>query len=81
MDNDNVSTQPAPIPNENWHRIVGIIMLKFGVTYIEIFPDDVLRLGDGMSIVVDVSDGRFIVRVMPDEIFEQLVRETGGITA
>jgi hypothetical protein len=78
MTDEIINGEAKQIPSENWHRIVGILMLKFGVIAMEILPEDVLRLGDGMTIVADVSDGRFIVRVMPEDIFKLYVEERGG---
>lgn len=73
--------QTTPLTNENWHRVVGILMLKFGVIAVEILPEDVMRLGNGMAVFVDVTEpNRFVVRVMPEEIFEQYKKEKGGIT-
>lgn len=79
MAEEPVVPEAKPITNENWHRIVGILLLKFGFTTIEILAEDVLRLGNGMSIVADLSEGKFVVRVMPTEIFELMVKEKNGI--
>jgi hypothetical protein len=66
--------------HDNWHKIVGVIMLKFGVTDVEIESDDVLRLGDNeKAVVADCRGGRFIIRVVGMDEARKLARKEGGL--
>jgi hypothetical protein len=65
---------------DNWHKIVGVIMLKLGVANVEILPEDVMLLGDNdKCVVADCRGGRFIVRVMSMAEGEKLARKEGGL--
>lgn len=65
---------------DNWHKIVGVLMLKFGVTDVEIEIDDVLRMGDNeKAVVADCRGGRFIIRVMDNKQAVALARKEGGL--
>jgi len=68
------------LTHDNWHKIVGVLMLKFNVTDVEILADDVARLGDNeKAIVADCRGGRFVVRVMDMKDAAELARKEGGL--
>jgi len=68
------------LTHDNWHKIVGVLMLKFGLTDVEILSEDVLRLGDNEKCVVaDCRGGKFVIRVMDMAEGEKLARREGGL--
>lgn len=68
------------LTHDNWHKIVGVLMLKFGVADVEILSEDVLRLGhNDKCVVADCRNGRFVIRVMSMAEGEKLARKEGGL--
>lgn len=68
------------LTHDNWHKIVGVLMLKFGYTDVEILSEDVRRLGDmEKCVVADCRGGRFVIRVMDIKEGEKLARKEGGL--
>ena len=66
--------------HDNWHKIVGVMMLKFGVTDVEILPEDVMLLGDNdKCVVADCRGDRFVIRVMSMAEGERIARNEGGL--
>jgi hypothetical protein len=66
--------------HDQWHKIVGVLMLKFGVTDVEIESDDVVRLGDNeKAVVADCRGGRFIIRVVGMDEARKLAHREGGL--
>lgn len=63
----------------NWHKLAAILMLKFGVRNLEILPEDVRLMTEGMGIVADTRDGKFFLRVVTREEGDALAREHGGM--
>jgi hypothetical protein len=66
--------------HDNWHKIVGVIMLKFDVTDVEILAEDVARIGDNdKAVVADCRGGKFVIRVMNQKQAAALARKEGGL--
>jgi predicted nucleic acid-binding Zn-ribbon protein len=66
--------------SDMWHKIAAVIMLKHGLTEVEITSEDVQMLGDmDKAIVADCRNGQFIIRVVSMEEGESLARKEGGL--
>ncbi len=66
---------------DQWHKIVAILMLKFGVTEVEITVDDVMGLAerlDGTCVVLHPVGKKMFVRLVSMEEGQRLAREAGG---
>lgn len=50
--------------HDHWHKVCVILMMRMGVSSVEITEDDVQALGDNeRAVVADCRGGRFIVRL------------------
>lgn len=72
--------------NNQWHKIAALIMLKFGVTELEITVEDVDRLAKGgMNIVFDARGTDYerpvTLRIVDDKTAAELLKQEGGSAA
>lgn len=69
--------------HEQWHKVVALLMVDYGITEFEI-TEDMLRafahLGGG-AVVADARGGRFVVRLVDNAEAERLARKEGGLPA
>ena len=65
---------------EQWHKIAAIIMVKQGLTEMEITPDDINHLAAlDQAILADCRGGRFVIRMMDEKDAMKLARAEGGL--
>ena len=63
-----------------WHKVVGLMMQRHGLTEFEVTSADVERLGAAdAAVVMDCRGGRVVVRLMPLKEGERLARREGGL--
>lgn len=61
---------------DHWHKIVAVLMTKFGVTDVEILEEDVAKLaGNNRAVVVDCRNGKFFIRMMSMEQGRELLQK------
>lgn len=66
--------------HDQWHKVVGVLMLKMNLTEMEITLDDLVLLGDNeKAVVADCRGGKFVVRVMGMDEARKLARKEGGL--
>lgn len=64
--------------HDNWHKIVALIMRKFGVSEVEIGLEDIS--GEGMAVVADTrKNDVLIIRLITMKEAEKLAKEVGGL--
>jgi len=68
--------------HDNWHKIAALIMLKQGLSELQIGIEDVVRLAAGnVNIVLDarreVQTGFLTVRIVDDKTAQQLAKLIG----
>lgn len=68
---------------EQWHKIAALIMVKLGLTELQITPDDVNKVAGGnINIVLDArgesKTGILTVRIVDDKTAMDLARNEGG---
>ena len=64
---------------DNWHKVVALIMVKLGMTELEIELADVKKLEAGnVNIVLDTKAGKFKIRIVDDATAAELARQEGG---
>ena len=68
--------------HDHWHKLVAILMLKFGVTEVEITIPDILKL-EGVAVCLDErgskKTGKMHLRLMTEAEGEKLAIEAGGL--
>lgn len=69
--------------HDHWHKIAALIMIKFGVTDLEITMEDVNKLVEGnRNIVLDArgeaKTGKMVIRIVDDKTAAKMAREEGG---
>lgn len=66
--------------SEQWHKIVGLLMLKFGEHHIEITSEDIARLHEmNSAVAIEPTDDVIHLRLMSFEEGERLARKEGGL--
>lgn len=61
--------------DQNWHKVVGIMMLCARKTEFEVTPDMIDALGhSGLGVCADCRGGKFIVRLVTDEEGKAVMR-------
>lgn len=68
---------------EQWHKIAALIMVKLGLTELQITPDDVDKIAAGnVNIVLDARGesrtGILTVRIVDDKTADAMARKEGG---
>lgn len=68
---------------EQWHKIAALIMVKLGLTELQLTLEDVEKIAQGnVNIVLDARGGRetgvLTVRIVDDQTAEELARREGG---
>lgn len=69
--------------HDHWHKIAALIMVKLGLTELQLTRDDVLKISDGnVNIVLDArgehETGIMTVRIVDDKTAAELARKEGG---
>lgn len=64
--------------DQEWHKLCAILIRMMGVDTVEILPEDVAAI-QGMNIVADARNGRFLLYLVNDEDAERLAKEAGGL--
>lgn len=66
---------------ELWHKIVAVVMLKYGAQEIDLFEDDVRRLSENSrgAVVLHVKKDRITLRIVSLHEGQRLAREAGGL--
>lgn len=69
--------------HDNWHKIAALIMVKLGLTELEITKDDVLKLAAGdINIMLDArgesKTGKLTIRIVDAKTAERMAAEEGG---
>lgn len=69
--------------HDHWHKVAAVVMLKQGLTEMEITEEDLAQLetalGSGGGVVADARNGRFVIRLMGRSEIEALARKEGGL--
>lgn len=66
--------------HDNWHKLCAALMVKLGLTSVEIVKADLDALGHmEKGIVLDMRGGRCILRLVTMEEGERLARGEGGL--
>jgi hypothetical protein len=68
---------------DNWHKIAALIMVKMGLTELQLTMDDVNKIAAGnVNIVLDArgesQTGIMTVRIVDDKTAAELARNEGG---
>lgn len=68
---------------EQWHKIAALIMVKLGLTELQITPDDINKIAAGnVNIVLDArgesETGILTIRIVDDKAADELARKEGG---
>lgn len=53
-----------------WHKVVAMLMVRYGLTEFEITPEAAVRLAheiDGKTVVADARGGRLVIRLLSTE--------------
>jgi hypothetical protein len=64
-----------------WHKFAAILLMKMGLDAIEITTADVRALADSgrANIVLDMRNGRCLLRLVSDDEGNRLARKEGGL--
>lgn len=68
--------------HDQWHAVIAVMMIKLGITEMEITPADIERASAPASqkaVVADARGGRFVVRLMDIEAAMKLAKKEGGL--
>jgi hypothetical protein len=66
---------------ENYHKLIVALMIKFGYTEIDITVEDVKALGDfagGANIVVHVHNETISLKIVTDKEAQEMADGAGG---
>lgn len=68
---------------DQWHKIAALIMVKLGLTELQITPDDINKIAAGnVNIVLDArgesETGILTIRIVDDKAADELARKEGG---
>lgn len=68
---------------DQWHKIAALIMLKLGLTELELTMEDVTRAAGGnVNIVLDSrgesETGKLLIRIVDDKTAKEMARSEGG---
>ena len=69
--------------HDNWHKIAALIMVKMGVTKLEILPEDIDKLLKGnINIVLDArgesATGKLTILIVDNKTAAEMARTEGG---
>jgi hypothetical protein len=69
--------------HDQWHKIAALIMVKLGLSELQLTLDDVNKIATGnVNIVLDArgerETGILTVRIVDDKTADDLVRKEGG---
>lgn len=66
--------------HDNWHKLCAALMVKFGLTAVEITMADMEELGHNeKGIALDLRGGKCVLRLLTMEEGERLARGEGGL--
>lgn len=62
-----------------WHKIAALIMVKQGLTELDITLSDIAKMARGdVNIVVHDRGDRLVVKILDDKAAQELARKQGG---
>jgi hypothetical protein len=66
---------------DQWHKFAAILLMKMGTNAVEITIEDVHALAesDRANIVLDMRNGRCVLRLVTDAEGNRLARKEGGL--
>jgi hypothetical protein len=66
-----------------WHKIVALLMVKFGQSHIEISVDEITKAlaGDMKAVTIRERDNAIVLELVSMKEAERLAREEGGLPA
>lgn len=69
--------------HDHWHKLVGVLLYKFGLDVVEIMQADIEGFAehiDGGAVAVEEKGGRLVLRlVVGAEAAEALAKKEGGL--
>ena len=69
--------------HDHWHKIAALIMIKLGLTELELTLADVEKVAAGnINIVLDArgesQTGKLVIRIVDDKTAAEMARKEGG---
>ena len=71
------------LAHNEWHKLCGCLLAKWGLPSVEITEADVMamaqEIGEGGAIALDCRGGRMVIRLLRKAEAEQLAKQEGGL--